>query len=475
LAFEGDWERWDALFVGERQVGYSHTKATEIGAGTEPNVRYELVSKLMLRHGPVELLQKVVQASTETNEGQLLDFEGTVSLGPATTRFVGSVSEGELKIETIRGLSRSLRTDPWGPTNRGLFAIEQSLRRQAMQSKGEERMLRMLLPGRYELVTARLRCMGRAAVPLLDGKLHQLIEIDCEIDPQSDRPSRSTIWTSESGEIARTHSPALQLIAYRADRAAAERGIGDSLHAASIPVLGTIDQPSQSTRVAYTIQPTKTAQAAGVEFDFLPAPGQYVRRSGLREFQVLVSRRPEASGKGFATSDLPPTERDLSANAYVDFDHEQIRRFSRVATGTAEKSPRETAMELTWAVHQNLSERLDVVGLANASSVTDFLIGDVTERAIFLVALLRERKIPARLAIGLKYVPGSNGRLTYHAWVIAYVDSDWIHLDPSEGGTASADRLVFATTDLGGDSEHEAFQKLLNLMTAIDVRIVGQN
>ncbi len=155
---------------------------------------------------------------TETNDGRLLSFDGGVSVGPATTRFSGSVAEGELKVETRRGGSRTTETMPWNPTFRGLVALEQSLRQRPMQTKGEERTLKMLLPGRYELATASMRCVGLASVPLLDGELHELIEINCEMKTEDGATAFSTIWTNREGEIARTHSPGLQLIAYRTDR-----------------------------------------------------------------------------------------------------------------------------------------------------------------------------------------------------------------------------------------------------------------
>jgi len=79
---------------------------------------------------------------------------------PATTRFSGSVAEGQLNVETVRGTSRTNRAIPWSPTFRGFVALEQSLRQRPMRSKGEERTLKMLLPGRYEIGTASLLALA---------------------------------------------------------------------------------------------------------------------------------------------------------------------------------------------------------------------------------------------------------------------------------------------------------------------------
>ena len=92
-----------------------------------------------------------------------------------------------------------------------------------------------------------------------------------------------------------------------------------------------------------------------------------------------------------------------------------------------------------------------------------------------LTALLRGRQIPARIVLGLKYLPGTPARLVYHPWAIAYVDGSWLHLDPSEGGLAAPDRLVFSTSDLASGDEFDAIVPLLETMRTIQVEIAGQN
>ena len=474
-AFHGDWESWDAYFIKDRQVGYSHTRATLTGSGPTADVRYELDSLLYVNQGPACLLQRVSQDSSETNDGRLLSFDATVRVGPATTRFAGSVVEAELRVETVRGASRTTRTMPWNPTFRGLVALEQSLRQRPMRTKGEERNLKLLLPGRYDLATARLRCFGLAAVPLLEGEPQELIEINCEIQTEDGPIALSTIWTDNEGEIARTHSPALQLIAYRTDRETAKAFAGNDQVAASIPVAGEIKEPQEAMLVGYRIQPTAAAIRADVALDFQPAPGQYVRAHDTGPLEVIVSRRKEIPGKGFRGAELVPTDADTASNPYIDVSHDEIRQFLAMAIKGDQLTAREAAIELTRSVHQIIAERTEINGFAKASSVAEYLLGDSTERAILLTALLRKRNIPARIVLGLKYLPGSPGRLVYHPWTIAYVDQTWMHLDPSEGGLAAADRLVLSTSDLSSGDEFEAIVPLLETMRMIQVEIAGQN
>ena len=474
--FEGDWETWDAYFIQNRQVGYSHAQATSIGSLSTSDVQYKLDSRLIVNQGPARLLQRVAQVSTESKDGRLLSFEGSVSVGPATTRYSGSVAEGQLVVETVRGSSRTTRAIPWSPSFRGFVALEQSLRQRPMQTKGEERTLKMLLPGRYELATTSLLCVGMASVPLLDGKLHELIEINCEMQTEDGGTAFSTIWADEQGRIARTHSPALQLIAYRTDRQTATNVPGNDQVLASIPVTGEIKEPRQAMLVGFRIRPTEAANRANVAVEFRPAPGQYVRTREAGLLEVIVSRRKEKPGKGFQAASSAPSDADTASNSYIDFNHNEIRRFLALTIKGDQLTNREVAMELTRSVQQILADRTDGVnGFVKASTVATYLLGDATERAILLTALLRGRKIPARIVLGLKYVPGTPARLVYHPWTIAYVDEAWIHLDPSEGGLAAADRLVFSTSDLASEDEFEAIKPLLETMRTIQVEIAGQN
>jgi transglutaminase-like putative cysteine protease len=92
-----------------------------------------------------------------------------------------------------------------------------------------------------------------------------------------------------------------------------------------------------------------------------------------------------------------------------------------------------------------------------------------------LTALLRAKRIPARLALGIKYSPGQLPRLGYHAWTLAYVDDQWVQLDPSEGGVAAADRLILSTTGLASGNAVQDLVPLLETMRAIKVEVAGQS
>jgi transglutaminase-like putative cysteine protease len=470
--FERNWETWDAFFVNQKHVGYSHVSANQSeGDGL---VRYELESRLYLNQGPLRLLQQVSQVSHESRDGHLREFEAAVSVGPATTRFMGRVINQDLSIKTIRGNAQVPRKVSWDSTYRGLVALEQSLRQRPMREKGEDRMLKMLLPGRYEVATARLRCIGSAAVPLLDGELRELIEIDCQIQPEEGPPTYSTIWTDDLGEIVRTHSPALELIAYRTSEDRAKNFAANDEVVASLTLVGKVKDLHLATRVGYKVERTDAAAKAQITPGINPFPGQFVRQLDENMVHVLVSRRSETP-KGFLSSELVPIETDLKESWYIDYEHGRIGQFIAQMIGKRELSDRELALELTRAVRQNLVDRGAGEEIQKASVVAANWAGNPTELAILLSALLRAKQIPARLALGVKYFPGQSPRLGYHAWTLAYVDDQWIQLDPSEGGTAAADRLILSTTGLESGNAVQDLVPLLETMRAIKVEVAGQS
>jgi hypothetical protein len=469
---QGDWETWDAYFMNNRQVGYSHLVAEPVNDRSTCDIHYRLEDRLYITRGRSRFVQRLLQTSTETKQGQLLGFESSLQVGPAVTQVHGRIDTDLLSIETTRGSSQSARTVPWKSSYRGLVALEQSLRQQPMQDVGETREFDLLLPGKYELARARLYCSGPAAVPLIDGTPAALTEINTEIIIDG-QPSYSTIWTDDEGGIVRTYSAALDLISYRTDEATATKLDDTYPDVAAIDVRGAIDGDKWARRAGFKITTRVSAKSQGDSVSFQPAPGQFVRRSSDGSIQVLVSRSQETVPKGFAASDLKATDADRKANQFVDYQASSIRRFAKAAVGSRNLTDREVALELTAATEQMIQGEDDTDGFSKASEVFRNVVGDNTDRAVLLAALLRSHKIPSRLAIGIKFDSTQQNQMRYHVWTLAYVDGQWLHLDASEGGAAAADRLVFATTNLDDGKEYDALIPFLDLLGRINIEIVG--
>ncbi len=474
-AFPGKWESWEAYFVRGEHVGYSRIVADSVDSSAPANVRYQVDNRLTVRRGSSSLIQRLSQTSTETDSGQLIEFQSALRVGPAVTRFSGTMEGEELAVETVRGSDRLTSRTPWKSTFRGLVAVEQSLRRSPIQM-GQTRLLKMLTPIDYQVATVRLSCETEASVPMIDGKPMTLLEINCQ-SIVDDRVDHWVLWADDQGMIRRTYWPGFQMISYHTDGSSAIGDLepaGDGAKTISFEVRGELKRAAESQRVAFKLTPSATAERSKREINIALAPGQFVRRLPDQSCQVLVSRRVEHVTKGFQTSQPAPEEGDRKPSVFVDFNSPMIRRIVGAALkGRTELADHQAALELTQAAHSLIHPKETHHGFSRASEIANLAEGDCTERAVLLAALLRVHEIPSRLAVGLVYQPGQRPSMEFHVWTLAYVDDRWLPLDATIGGIAPADRLTFATTNLSDGSEYDSFQPLLEEMGLFEIEIIG--
>lgn len=468
---ESRWETWDAYFVNGQHVGYNHMVAEPVGGRSSDQIRYLLENRLYANHGRCRVLQRLQQTSRETADGRLNGFEAAMHVGPVATRFFGTMQGEDLAIETVQGSCRTRRHVPWRSTYRGLVGIEQSLKNRPLRNKEETRLLKLLLPGQYQLATARLRCDGNATIPLLDGALEVLTEINCEIRMGESDRSYSTIWTDDDGRIVKTFSPALQLTAYRTDQETATPIASNDMVALAIQVKGELRRPSEAKQVAYRLRPLQATNDSGCPIHLQPIPGQYSRVVD-GHLQVLVSRQEKSGLNGFTTSQMTPGEADRQPNYFVDSTSNLVRRFADAAIGSGHIPQREVAEELARTTHRLIAENEESRGFSRASDVARAGVGDSTEQAVLLAALLRARDIPSQVAMGIRFSVEESDRMTYHAWTLAYVDGDWLHLDGTVGSVAAADRIALASSNLSGGEEYNAVLAMLELIGNIDIEVL---
>jgi transglutaminase-like putative cysteine protease len=92
--------------------------------------------------------------------------------------------------------------------------------------------------------------------------------------------------------------------------------------------------------------------------------------------------------------------------------------------------------------------------------------GDCTEHATLLCAALRIARIPARIVVGLVYVPEYGGWVG-HAWNSAYVGGRWVHLDSAYPGIPRSCYLALGH----GDNGATGAQLLVQLNRVLGQRI----
>lgn len=464
------WESWRTYFVGGKKVGYVLLKSERDDTSDEPQVLTTLEDQLALRRGTTVLLQVLRQTSVEGLDGTVRSFEAEWRVGPTRTRFVGQVSPGSLKVETIQGSGRRTDSADWSENIKGVAGIEQSLIEKPIRL-GEQRRLRLLAPITNRVRIADLACRHRAAISTLDGAVHDALEVEVRMRTDDGELLESTIWVDDDGSLLKSYTPSLDLVSIRSSRQDAEQVSNDASERrlmTAIEIKGRLTEPARAFRAGYVIRPKKGVELQS--FSIAPQVGQWFRQVEDGVIQLLVSRDPKESGRAdFVGLEVEPEPADSASNAFIEASAGSVKKLAGLSRAS---EPRAIALDLTRTVKQLITDSDSTGGFATASQVASDGAGDCTERAVLLTAMLRVRKIPARVVAGLAYAePKGTPVMAYHMWTLAWIDGRWVALDPSTGELAAADRIALVSSSLADGDLNGCFATVLNAINQMDVEI----
>ena len=103
------------------------------------------------------------------------------------------------------------------------------------------------------------------------------------------------------------------------------------------------------------------------------------------------------------------------------------------------------------------------------------LEGDCTEHAVLLAALLRAKKIPSRVVVGLVYVTGGQS-FGGHMWTEAFLNGRWVPLDAPLGQSGiGAAHIKMAASSLADDAPAPigAFLPLLDVLGTLEIEVIS--
>ncbi|MBD3316616.1 MAG: hypothetical protein GF344_12575 [Chitinivibrionales bacterium] len=159
----------------------------------------------------------------------------------------------------------------------------------------------------------------------------------------------------------------------------------------------------------------------------------------------LLIRLPDSCGEGGGNSGGSAY---LGATVTMQVDHPEIARLAqRLKKDMA--SSCDIVSHFTTYVHTAIEKR-NVATFSSALETHRAGFGDCGEHAVLLGALLRAAGIPARVVLGLVYVPEKRGYL-YHAWVMALTGEKWVFSDPAMGRFPVAEGLIPLLIDDTGE------------------------
>jgi len=459
------------------RVGYAHNTIAKVMERGHERVRTQSRMQLTLERAGQRLSQQMTLTSWDTPDGRLVRFESRMSAGGGDVVSAGDVEGRTLTISTTTLGRTQVQSIPWQPEWGGLFAPDQSLRRQPMKP-GEKRSLTCLLPVMNVPGETRLEALDDEQVNLPTG-LAKLLKVKSTVTVGS-QPIETLYWVNDEGQTLKSLVPSIGQEAARTTKAdALEQPAGgsyDLLLASTVPLTGKA--PLQGTlsadahgvkRAVYRVH-LKSGEIAGL---FSDCESQHVKPIDKQTIELtVVAVRPDQPAPAPNPAAIsPPTDADLAANNYIQSNDPPIAQMAgHVAAG--ETDPWKVACGLENFVQTTVRNKNFSQAFATAAEVARSLEGDCTEHAVLLAALCRARKIPARVAFGLVYYPPAKG-FAYHMWTEAWIDSRWIDLDATLGlGGIGADHLKLGDSNLSGGSPLGDLLSVIQVFGRLEIEVV---
>ena len=179
------------------------------------------------------------------------------------------------------------------------------------------------------------------------------------------------------------------------------RPLPELVYAMFVPLSERITSVNEAYELRVKVSLRNTLQTLD-----LPAAGyqavQVLDKSERGPTRVLVTINLQAPLAATAEELADPAFREPSA--MVDSSDPFLIELASKADVPAGASPVEVALALRELVYDHVLTKDLTTAFASASEVARTRAGDCTEHAVLLAALLRARKIPARVCHGLVYV-----------------------------------------------------------------------
>jgi hypothetical protein len=440
-------EKWHALYVADFRVGYERSATgTLLRDGSEVIVSDSEFAMDLSRFGQ-KVRMRVLVHSEETPEGDLLAFDFE-SLNPpsAPIRNSGRVVGAKLIL--------SKETD--GKVQQEEIAWDRSVKSPAYHDRqvrtnpikpGETRTIKSFDPQFAKFNTITLQGGEIRNTPLLNGQSRRLQSVSVT---QSLVPLLAiTEYLDEQGEQLKSVIPLMSMTTYAVEKQQAlEPLAGNEVDLAVTMLVRTnqFERSSEARRVTYGItiageDPSKILPAGST---------QMIRPVGPNSVDLTVTAI--SPPEGTVKSADGPGEQYLSSNRYMQVEDKLVLQHAADAAG-AEKDPWKAAQSMERWVAQNLKKKNFSTLLASAAEVARELSGDCTEHSVLLAAMCRSRGIPARIAVGLVYVPMLSS-FAGHMWTEVHIRGVWVPLDATLGnGGVSADHIKFADSSFSDDDD----------------------
>ena len=468
-----EFDAWDVVQIKGQRVGYAQTTLRLIEESGRQVAKVRQVMKLSLQRFGQETRLQVDYNDTETPDGALIDFELVMKQGTTPMRTIGKVVGNRLELQIESQSQKQNHSVAWPAGAGGLLGPELSLRAQPLKP-GEQRTIEYLNIDN-QTCTAEMTAHEEEPVELLGGSF-RLLKIDMlqrmAPDAQGHRMEiQGLVWSNTAGEVLKTWIKPMNMETFRVIKEVAlaktplvKLDLGE---ATLVKVDRAIPHAHDTKQVRYRIRLEDGDPLAA----FPASLSQEVKRIDDHTAEVTVRAiRPNSNVDKNTDTDLP-TQSDRQPNNFIQSDDPLIVAQAKEAAGE-ETDPWKVAVALEAYVHRAVTMKDFLQALATAAEVARSREGDCKGHAVYLAALARARKIPARVAVGLVYMPQAQ-TFGCHMWTEVYVAGRWIGLDGTlaKGGIGGG-HLQLTHSPLAGAAAYNVFFPVMQVVGQLKVEVL---
>jgi hypothetical protein len=531
VASDDDWHFWYLHLVDStRVVGGVEMQSERVSEPSDssdqsrPKVKVTLRERVLMQSDLSETtlvtpasdwkpnLSRYLTANEQTfwhaADGRLIRADCRVRFGPLETLKSVQVSPDQVRIESDYMTRQTNKQFPHQGPLAGPLAVYQSLLADPLPPQ-QQREVTVLLPIQESLANLRIQSNVQALANrmskqgLVVDTLHEAVAL-VTIDKTQQR--QRFYWYDDDGVVQATNITGEKRYTYLCDQEQYE-SLGASFISHAYPI--SVDVPGKPIgtgrlkQLALTVElsphwvalQAKTLKSNAVAEGLSPrlqsAPRQYVQNVDVGHQRVITSReivsKQKLAGK-FEFLPATSTTADLAATPIVDYHAASVRKLLAVSGAMNSMDNTEKATELNRTVHSLLTFQPLSVGVRPASSIAETSLADSTEHATLLIAMLRARGIPARLAVGLRYLPSENEtqtivsttklssttpvhRFVYHTWTIAKPGDAWIAVDATTGQPTGPECVMLYSDDLSKLDASQFVNRFLAVLRSIRLRV----
>lgn len=468
-AVPGEEESWSVIYMSGKRVGYGRsTVRTEERRGRKIYLAAHEEHVTMRRFG--QEIRMISRTRTEeTEDGKLLRYTFEMENPPAqSTRSTGTIDGNVLRIETTIAGRTSTRTLKWNDSIRSPMYQDRLLREKPLKP-GDTRSIRVFMPEVANIADIRLQADDYREVKLHDGSLKKLLKVRMS---QSILPGiEMRAYLNEQGESERVEAGLLDMVTWTVPKEVAlEEIAGEELDVTVNTLIEVANPPADVHRQNRAVYRITTPGRDPSRFLPVSASQQVVKISEDTAEIRLTSDRPQPRSAGKKA--VP--DGFLEATDYLQVQDPRVQDHARrAAAGSSD--PATVAIRMEEYVQKNLKQKNFSTALASAAEVARNMEGDCTEHACLLAAMLRARKIPSRVAVGLVYAE-RYAAFAGHMWTEAWLGDRWVALDATLGhGGTGVGHIKLADTALSheGPSPVLSFLPLMNVLEDVSIECVS--